>query len=76
MSTNYDKSNLKAKDSSEQSLIEMSISNGVTPILKLAVVKYLSKLNEKKKKSAEKIIGRKNHRQKIRKIDRYTYLRN
>ena len=29
MSTNYDKSNLKAKDSSEQSLIEMSISNGV-----------------------------------------------
>ena len=31
MSTNYDKSNLKAKDSSEQSLIEMSISNGVGP---------------------------------------------
>jgi hypothetical protein len=30
MSTYYNKSNLKDKESSEQSLIEMSISNGVT----------------------------------------------
>ena len=29
MSTYYDKSNLKVKESSEQFLIEMSISNGV-----------------------------------------------
>ena len=36
MSTNYDKSNLKAKDSSEQSLIEMSISNGVKSFFHLA----------------------------------------